>query len=100
MRCSPRATDFGDSIWTTRSTAPMSMPSSSELVATRQRSLPDFSSSSISVRASRDSEPWWERAISSSARSLSRSARRSARRRLLTNTIVEECSRTSSSTRG
>ncbi len=63
-RCRPRATDFGDSICTTRSTAPMSMPSSSELVATRHFSRPDFSSSSISVRASRDSEPWWERATS------------------------------------
>ena len=39
-RCSPRATDLGDSIWITRSTAPMSIPSSSELVATRQRSSP------------------------------------------------------------
>ena len=78
----------------------MSMPSSSELVATRHRSRPDFSSSSISVRASRESDPWCERAICSSARSLSRSASRSASRRLLTNTIVEECSRTISSTRG
>ena len=99
-RCSPRATDFGDSICTTRSTAPMSMPSSSELVATRHLSRPDLSSSSISVRASRDSEPWWERATGSSARSLRRNASRSARRRLLTNTIVELCSRTISSTRG
>ena len=30
MRCSPRATAPGDSTWMTRSTAPMSMPSSSE----------------------------------------------------------------------
>ena len=36
----PAATDFGDSTWITRSTAPMSMPSSSEEVATRQGSLP------------------------------------------------------------
>ena len=78
----------------------MSIPSSSELVATRHFSRPDFSSSSISVRASRDSDPWWERATSSSARSFSRSASRSARRRLLTNTIVELCSATISSTRG
>ena len=34
-------TDFGDSTWITRSTAPMSMPSSSDEVATRQGSLPD-----------------------------------------------------------
>ena len=30
MRCRPRATDFGDSTCSTRSTAPMSMPSSSD----------------------------------------------------------------------
>ena len=36
IRCSPRVTDFGDSTWITRSTAPMSMPSSSDEVATRQ----------------------------------------------------------------
>ena len=31
IRCRPRVTDFGDSTWITRSTAPMSMPSSREL---------------------------------------------------------------------
>src|SRR5205085_1111524 len=44
MRCRPRETDLGDSTWRTRSTAPMSMPSSSDEVATRQGSRPDFSS--------------------------------------------------------
>ena len=34
-RCRPRATDFGLSTWTTRSTAPMSIPSSRLEVATR-----------------------------------------------------------------
>ena len=34
-----------------------------ELVATRQGSSPDLSSSSTSVRSSRASEPWWARAI-------------------------------------
>ena len=34
MRCRPLATDGGASIWTTRSMAPMSMPSSSDEVAT------------------------------------------------------------------
>ncbi|CAB4914452.1 unannotated protein [freshwater metagenome] len=33
-RCSPAATFGGDSTWMTRSTAPMSMPSSREEVAT------------------------------------------------------------------
>ena len=39
MRCRPRATDFGDSTCRTRSTAPMSMPSSSDEVATRHGQL-------------------------------------------------------------
>ena len=89
----------------------MSIPSSSELVATRHGSSPAFSSSSTFVRSSRASEPWWARAISTARRravprpapsslraasSFSRSATRSAERRLLTNTIVELCARTSS----
>ena len=44
----------------------MSMPSSSELVATTQRRVPDFRASSISARCSLDTEPWWARANSSS----------------------------------
>ncbi len=64
-RCMPRETDFGDSTWITRSTAPMSIPSSSEDVATRQGSFPDFRSSSTISRSSWASEPWWARAISS-----------------------------------
>ena len=39
-RWRPRATDFGDSTWMTRSTAPMSMPSSSDDVATRHGIAP------------------------------------------------------------
>ena len=57
IRCRPRATDFGDSTWITRSTAPMSMPSSSDDVATRHGIAPRFSSSSISTRCSRAIEP-------------------------------------------
>ena len=41
----------------------MSMPSSSELVATTQRRSPDFSAASISARACLLTEPWWARAI-------------------------------------
>ena len=63
MRCSPAVTDFGDSTWSTRSTAPMSMPSSSELVATRHGSSPALSCSSTTSRSSRASEPWCARAI-------------------------------------
>ena len=68
--------------WTTRSTAPMSMPSSSEEVATMHGRVPALSASSTSLRASRESEPWWARATGSSLSSLRRSASRSARRRL------------------
>ena len=63
-RCSPLATHGGDSTWTTRSTAPMSMPSSRLEVATTAGSRPAFSASSICARCSRDTEPWWARAIS------------------------------------
>ena len=56
-RWRPRATDFGLSTWTTRSTAPMSIPSSRLEVATRHGMRPAFRSSSISTRCSRASEP-------------------------------------------
>ena len=56
-RCSPEATEGGDSTWMTCSTAPMSMPSSSELVATTHRSRPDFRSSSTRARCSLETEP-------------------------------------------
>ena len=79
----------------TRSTAPMSIPSSSDEVATRHGIAPRLSSSSTSTRCSRDSDPWCARAISFSASSFSRSASRSASRRLLTKTIVERCASTS-----
>ena len=69
----------------------MSIPSSNHEVATRHGSSPAFSSSSTTVRSSRASEPWCERAISAPARSLSRSAIRSAARRLLTNRMVDLC---------
>ena len=44
---------------TTRSTAPMSMPSSSDAVATIARSSPAFSLSSAARRSSRAMLPWW-----------------------------------------
>ena len=120
IRCSPLATLGGASTCTTRSTAPMSMPSSSELVATTAGSRPDFSSSSTSARCDRETEPWWALARIGSAPaaspeppgacgghtelgrlaapsrspwiSFSRAVSRSARRRELANTIVERCS--------
>ena len=43
----------GDSTWQTRSTAPMSMPSSSDAVATTAASSPCFNASSVPRRSSR-----------------------------------------------
>jgi len=95
-RCRPRATLVGLSTWMTRSTAPMSMPSSSELVATSAGSRPALSSSSMARRCSRAMLPWCARTSSSPARSLRRCASRSARRRLFVNTIVLRWERMSS----
>src|ERR1700691_4280697 len=64
VRCSPLATDGGASTWMTRSTAPMSMPSSRLDVATTAGSRPAFSASSIWARSCRDTEPWCARATS------------------------------------
>ena len=87
-RCRPEATLVGDSTRTTRSTAPMSMPSSSDDVATRPGIRPALRSSSICRRCSRAIEPWWARTSSSPASSFSRCASRSASRRLLVKTMV------------
>ena len=96
IRCRPRATDFGDSTWITRSTAPMSMPSSSDEVATRHGIRPAFrSSSTITPLLARERAVVGARDLARSASSFSRSASRSARRRLLTKTIVERCASTS-----
>lgn len=126
-RWSPEATEGGDSTWMTRSTAPMSMPSSRLEVATTAGSRPAFKSSSTSARCSLDTEPWWARAISggapwaapdwamisagggpsgsgppvarSYAISLSRLHRRSARRRELAKTMVDRWAWTRSAIR-
>ena len=66
-RCSPEATDGGDSTWTTRSTAPMSMPSSRLEVATTAGSRPALRSSSTWARCSLETDPWWARASSGGA---------------------------------
>ena len=105
MRCRPAVTDFGDSTCSTRSTAPMSIPSSSDDVATRHGRSPDFRRSSTTRRSSRASDPWWARAISaglssSPASSFNRTASRSAPRRLFTKMIVLRCSCTSFSSSG
>ena len=100
MRCMPEATEGGVSIWITRSTAPMSMPSSSDEVATRAGRRPALSASSMRRRSSRAIDPWWARAMFPPPSSLRAAAIRSARRRLLTKTMVERWARTSSSRRG
>ena len=104
----------------------MSMPSSSELVATTARREPSLSICSVRARSSLDTEPWWARAMTGGAEpavsaatmiwaggrrrsgasdsgswisawiSLSRLVSRSAERRELTNTRVERCAMTSS----
>jgi len=78
----------------------MSMPNSRVEVATTARSSPFLSLSSISNLCSRDTDPWWARATSSSASRLSSAARRSARARLLTKKIVERWVSNKSSNRG
>ena len=125
-RWSALATEGGDSIWITRSTAPMSMPSSRLLVATTHGSRPRLRSSSITALCSLETEPWWARAIRrgapsdwpdwamisaggppvgtakparSAAISLSRAVSRSASLRELVNTIVDRCCSTRSTTR-
>lgn len=102
----------------------MSMPSSRLEVATTAGSRPDLSASSICLRSSRETLPWWARAITASApaaapdwaitsaggpasaagtssvaSSLSRAQSRSALRRELVKTIVERCARISPKTR-
>ncbi len=66
-RWRPEATDGGDSTCTTRSTAPMSMPSSRLDVATTAGSRPAFRSSSTWARCSLDTEPWCARAMTAGA---------------------------------
>ena len=100
IRCMPLATDGGASIWMTRSMAPMSMPSSSEEVATSPRMSPALSRSSTSIRCGRASDPWCDRTSVSPASSLSALASRSAMRRLFTKMSVERCALMSSRRRG
>ena len=62
-RWRPLETDGGACTWITRSTAPMSMPSSRELVATTQARRPALRSSSICARRVLLTEPWWAQAM-------------------------------------
>ena len=86
----------GEPTWHTSSTGPMSMPSSSEAVATKARSSPARRRSSTRSRRSLDRLPWWAATSSAPSRSPSRWASRSDIRRVLTNTRVVRWPRTCS----
>ena len=88
----------GEPTWHTRSTAPTSMPSSSDAVATHTFTLPAFSRCSASRRISCDRLPWCAATAFSPRRSDIWCASRSTSRRVFTNRMVVWCSRTSSAT--
>ena len=90
-RCMATATARVLAIWQTRSMSPMSIPSSSEAVATRILISPDFRRCSASRRSSRESEPWWAATCSSPRRPLSSKAIFSTSLRVLTKTSVLRC---------
>ena len=86
----------GEPIWQTRSTSPMSMPSSSEAVATSTRNSPRLRRCSASSRYSLARLPWCAATCSPPRRSARWRAMRSAMRRVLTNTSVVRCRTVSS----
>ena len=90
-RCSSAAITRGEPSWHTRSTSPMSMPSSSEDVATSALSSPALSRSSARSRCSFARLPWCDVTASSPSRSARWRAARSASRRVFTNTSVVRC---------
>ena len=90
---------LGEPIWQTRSMSPMSMPSSSEEVATSALSWPSFSRCSARSRCSLERLPWWVATFSAPTRSARCRVARSARRRLLTKISVVRCAWTSSASR-
>ena len=82
----------GEPIWHTSSTGPMSIPSSSEAVATSARNSPAWKRVSTRYRRSLERLPWCAATTSSPRRSPSWCASRSARLRVFTNTNVVRCS--------
>ena len=99
MRWSPTAIERGEPIWHTRSTVPMSMPSSSDAVATTAFNSPFLSRSSAVRRRRRARLPWCGRTVWGPRRWPRWCETRSARRRVLTNTSVVRCFRISSARR-
>ena len=69
IRCTPTAMERGEPIWQTRSTDPMSMPSSRDAVATTARSSPCFNFCSASSLKLRERLPWCARTALSPSRS-------------------------------
>ena len=98
-RCRNVAMRCGEEIWQTRSTWPMSMPSSREAVATTTLSLPSRSRCSASRRASFERLPWCAATNSAPSRSESWCAMRSASRRVFTVMSVVRCDSMSSTSR-
>ena len=92
-RCMAAATARVEFSWMTKSTAPMSMPSSSDAVATSAWISPAFRRCSASSRSARDSDPWCAATLSGPNRSASAPHSRSVMRRVFTNTSVDLCSR-------
>ena len=90
-RCRKVAIERGEPSWQTRSTSPMSMPSSSDAVATSTFSSPRFRRCSASSRASLARLPWCAATASLPSRSPRWRAARSAMRRVLTKTSVVRC---------
>ncbi len=91
-RCRKVAKLRGEPIWQTSSIGPMSMPSSSEAVATSARRSPPRSRASTRCLRSFDRLPWCAATWPSPSRSPSSCAIRSAIRLVLTKTIVVRCS--------
>ena len=92
-RCRKVAIERGEPSWQTSSTSPMSMPSSSEAVATSTFSSPFFRRCSAFRRSSFAILPWWAMTFSAPSSSDRWRAARSAMRRVLTKMSVVRCSR-------
>ena len=101
-RCAASATamERGEPIWQTRSTVPISMPSSSEAVATTARNSPPLRRRSASRRRrAREAAVMRQHGVVRRGAPASWCATRSERRRVLTKTSVVRCARIRSATR-
>ena len=87
-RCKKAAMERGEPNWQTRSISPISIPSSSEAVATRHCNFPCLSCCSASRRRSLDMLPWCAITVSVPRRSARCLVTRSASRLVLTKISV------------